>query len=402
MNRQPYEKPPRWWSPKLRKTWVNLWRPLRLRRQRKNQRLVKVAVEGQQQVRQAIDQGKGVLITPNHSSHADGYALYAAADTLGVPVYAMACWQRFHRAGRLEQAILQQHGCFSVDREGTDMRAFRQSVSILNEEPFPLVIFPEGDVYHTNERLTPFREGAAAIAVAAARRQKRPIVCVPCAIHYRYVEDPTPDLLQVADAVERSIGWRPRPDLSLEQRIYHLAEGLLAMKEVEYLGRTCSGPVRQRVAGLIEFILTRMEHRYELDLRSITVPERVKALRRHAICELEEIAEDAPERGELEEDLEDLFLVIQAFSYPGDYVREKPSVERIAETLDKFEEDVLGASTATIRGTREARVVFGEPIPVPSEAGSRSAACQLTLELETRLQSLLDDDDCDASLTRTA
>ena len=168
MNRQPYQKPPRWWSPKLKRTWVHLWRPLRLRRQRKNQRLVKVAIEGQEQVRQAIDQGKGVLITPNHSSHADGYALYAAADTLDVPVYVMACWQRFHRAGRLEQAILQQHGCFSVDREGTDMRAFRQSVSILNEEPFPLVIFPEGDVYHTNERLTPFREGAAAIAVAVS------------------------------------------------------------------------------------------------------------------------------------------------------------------------------------------------------------------------------------------
>ena len=30
-----------------------------------------------------------------------------------------------------------------------------------------LVIFPEGEIYHCNERVTPFREGAAAIAVAA-------------------------------------------------------------------------------------------------------------------------------------------------------------------------------------------------------------------------------------------
>ena len=39
--------------------------------------------------------------------------------------------------------------------------------------------------------------------------------------------------------------------------------------------------------------------------------------------------------------MEDLFFVIQLYSYPGDYVAEKPSIERIAETLDKFEEDVL-------------------------------------------------------------
>ena len=34
--------------------------------------------------------------------------------------------------------------------------------------------------------MTPFREGAAAIAVAAARKAKRQIVCIPCAIKYRY------------------------------------------------------------------------------------------------------------------------------------------------------------------------------------------------------------------------
>ena len=33
----------------------------------------------------------------------------------------------------LERIMLQQHGCFSVDREGTDMQAFRQAVQILQD-----------------------------------------------------------------------------------------------------------------------------------------------------------------------------------------------------------------------------------------------------------------------------
>ena len=43
--------------------------------------------------------------------------------------------------------------------------AFRQAVEILQSRPNPLVIFPEGEVYHLNQRITPFREGPAAMAL---------------------------------------------------------------------------------------------------------------------------------------------------------------------------------------------------------------------------------------------
>lgn len=70
----------------------------------------------------------------------------------------------------LQSNILQQHGCFSVDREGTDMPAFRHAVAILKEKINPLVIFPEGEVYHINERVTPFREGPAAIVLTPSKK----------------------------------------------------------------------------------------------------------------------------------------------------------------------------------------------------------------------------------------
>lgn len=390
MNRQPFAKPPRWWSPLLNRWWVAWWRPWRKRLQQNKHRLLSVEVRGLEHVRAARAQGHGILLTPNHSSHADPFVLYAAADELRCPFYVMIAWQNFVRDGWLRATALRQHGGFSIDREGTDLQALRQAVEILESRPNPLCIFPEGDVYHLNERLTPFREGPAAIALMAARKATRPVVCIPCAIKYRYVTDPTPDLLRVMEDLERAILWRPRPDLSLGERVYHFAEGALALKEIEFLGRPSHGPLPERLAELIDFILNVLEVRHGVDAVPATVPERVKALRQQIIKEIAELPADAPARRQGEEDLEDVFLAVQLFSYPGDYVAQQPTVERLAETLDKFEEDVLHIKTASIRGARTATITFGEPIPVAAGRTERRGAGALTRTLEQQVQTLLE------------
>ena len=389
MNRQPYETPPRWWSPKPSLRWIRFWRPWRKRKQLREQRLLEIDVHGLDPVRQAVDQGRGVLIACNHPGHADCYPLYEAADQLGFHFYVMAAWQVFMRENLISRMVLRHHGCFSVDREGSDMRAFRQALDVLQNRPNPLVIFPEGEVYHVSGRVTPFREGPAAMALLAARKGSRPVVCIPCGIRYHYLQDPTPELLDLMDDLERAILWRPRPDLELKQRIYHFAEGALALKEIEHLGHTFSGELPDRVSNLVDFIISRLEARYGLDRAEATVPERVKAVRQAAISRLEELHEDHPDRGQCGEDLDDVFLAVQLFSYPGNYVSEHPSIERLAETLDKFEEDVLRVSTANIRGARKATIVFGEPIPVESSR-SKGAAAALTGLLEQQVQTLVD------------
>ena len=87
---------------------------------------------------------------------------------------------------------------------------------------------------------------------------------------------------------------------------------------------------------------------------------------------------------------DDLFVVTQLFSYPGDYLRtQNPSLERIAETVDKLEEDVLQRHTASIRGRRTAVVEFGSPIPI-SAAKSRTVVNELTATVQLHVQGLLD------------
>jgi hypothetical protein len=102
-----------------------------------------------------------------------------------------------------------------------------------------------------------------------------------------------------------------------------------------------------------------------------------------------ESPDGSSERRQCAEDIADLFFVVQLFSYPGDYVAEQPSIERIAETIDKLEEDVLGVKTATIRGSRKATVTLGEAIRVPSGRRERLSPAELTRLLETRVQGLL-------------
>ncbi len=114
--------------------------------------------------------GHGVLITPNHCTYSDPYLLHDAADRAGTAAYFMTAWQVFGRSSWITRYVLQKHGAFTVDRDGADRQAFRTAVEILQGKPEPLVLFPEGEMYHLGDQITPFHEGAAAIALAAARK----------------------------------------------------------------------------------------------------------------------------------------------------------------------------------------------------------------------------------------
>ena len=168
------------------------------------------------------------------------------------------------------------------------------------------------------------------------------------------------------------------------------AEAAMALKEMEFLGRANSGTLVQRTDLLANEILGRLERRYQLQPQDATIPERVKELRRRSIGALAKLDGANPEQKQLDDDLDDLFLVVQLFSYPGDYVAEKPSVERLAETLDKFEEDLLGQYSATIRARRKVTVSFGEAVPVPPNRPGKDAPHRLTESLEQHVQEMLD------------
>lgn len=389
MNQQPYEKPPQWWAPKINPWWIRLNRPLRRRLLRRKQQIVRIDVQGLDPIKEVLRQGAGVMITANHSFHYDSFMLWEASDRLGRPFHFLTAWQVFAMSSRFDRWSLQRHGCFSIDREDNDRQAFKQAVDILKDSAFPLVVFPEGDIYHTNDRVTQFREGAAGIAMAAAKRTERRVVVVPCALKCWYVEDPTRNLCQLMDKLEERLYWRPRSQLSLPERIVRFAEGLLALKEMEHFGKPQVGEVGARSAALVEAVLSRLEQQYGIHRVLPGTPERVKALRQKIIKQMSEPGVAEATLKQQRDHMDDLFFVMQMYSYPPTYVAELPSVERIAETLDKFEEDVFEVDVPAVRGARRVTIRLGEPIDMPKQRSPKEVQ-EYTELLQMRVQGLLD------------
>lgn len=392
MNIQPYGTPEGQWPPLMTPWWFHLTKPI-CRKALIKQKILDIQPQDLHHLEQVVEAKHGILLTPNHSFHYDSYCLISATEKLKLPFYIMTAWQVFAMSGWFERYSMQRCGCFSVDREGTDMQAMKTAVDVMQNRPYPLVIFPEGDVYHTNDRVTPFRDGAAAMALMAARKSSRPISIVPVAIKRWYSEDPTPSLLQTIEVLEKRLFWRPQHHQSLPDRIIHVAHGLLSLKELEHLRTTHAGSLSERIERLANAILHRNETRYGLVAKSTLIPERVKEVRRTIIAARESQEETASQEQQRQwaSDMDDMFLVTQLFSYPGDYLVEQPSIERIAETLDKLEEDALGAVYPTVHAKREVVVRFGSPILLPSGKDKKIAPAELTDQMEQSVQSMLDE-----------
>jgi hypothetical protein len=381
--------PRRWWPPRLRPFWTRLLAPGRRLWQRWQLKLRRVEVRGLEHLREARAAGLGVLITPNHVSYADPFVLLEASDQARLPFYFMTAWQVFGSAGPLRRLLLRQHGCFSVDREAADVRAFRQAVDVLRERPNPLVIFPEGDLYRLRNRVTPFHDGAARAALFAARGRRR-VACLPAGITYHYLGDPAQRIARLLDRLERAFRWRPATGRTPEQRVERLTEAAVALKELEYLGAAGSGPLPARIGALAEDILGRLEWDHGSGPGG-GVPRRVHLLRQQVVERLNRLGADDPRRGRYLGDLDDLFAVLQVFCYGAGVSMRQADEERLAAALDHLEEDVLGAPVAAPRADRAAVLTFGRPVVVAADRSGRVAAPALTRLLEERVQSLLDD-----------
>lgn len=389
MQKRTLEAGYRFRPPRPGRVWQWLLTPVRRYLVRGMYGVREIEIRGAQHVRAARDAGVSVMFAVNHAAHGDPFVIFEVMHRLHVSCCYLAAWQVFTGWLGVKGFAFQRLGAFSVDREGTDLRSFRTAVDVLAEGRHSLVIFPEGEVYHLNDRVTPLREGAAMIAVTADRRRRKsgagPLRIVPCAVKYFYLQDPTPLLGPIITRIEQRLYWRPRPEAPLPDRVYRVAEGLLALKEIEYTQQLGRGPLAERLSALTEHILTGLEQRRLGKTGRGTVPERVKMLR-------QDILKSSPDEMPIAEDHEDLdalHLVTQLFSYPGDYLTQEPSIERVTETIDKLEEDALGAVDAGARLPRRAIVSFGPPLEL-DDAGGRAAAGAITTRLEQALQTQLD------------
>lgn len=391
-NDLPYTFRPPVSRPWLRPLGLALNRAVHLSRK---YRIARIEDDGFRQVRELNEAGHAVLLAPNHSDHSDPHVVMEILTRHGMRPMFMAAREIFE-VSPVASWALQGMGVFSVDRDGPDMSAIKMAMGILEAGENPLVMFPEGEIYHHHRRLDPLNEGVASILLKVAGRLPagKSAFLVPVAL--KFFHDPAVEETFVGrlSKLEDRIGWTPRPAMAVDERIYRLGTGILALKETEYLGTASSGTVHERLKWLCETLLAKVEERYPRDAKAVTPPERVRALRfriRRRLLDLEK-PPTAAEKELLLDDMDRVFTALQAHSYIGDYLLEDPTLDRRAETIMKLEEDLLGFPNYL--AARTARVAAGEPIPVSGLLAdgsilAKGGAIPLTELLEKRLGGLL-------------
>lgn len=383
--------------PPLRREWL---RPLGLAINRRVHLLRKYNIrciqdQGFEQVRSLCEEGHSVLLAPNHSDHSDPHVILELTSRHGLRPCFMGAREIFE-VSPLAGWALQSIGVFSVDRDGPDLSAIKTAIGLIEKGGEPLVIFPEGEIYHHHRRLDPLNEGVASILLKGASRlaDGKKAYLVPVGMRFCHDEKEAETFKDRLSKLEDRIGWIPKPNMSADDRILRLATGVLALKETEYLGIAGSGGIQERLCQLCENLLAHVEARYPKDARAATPPERVRALRYRIRRRLLDAANppSSAEREVLLDDLDRVFTALQAHSYIGDYLTESPDTDRRAGMIMKLEEDLLGFPNYPV--PRSANVTAGEPIPVSdmllSGELSAKAALPLTEILERRLSGLLD------------
>jgi 1-acyl-sn-glycerol-3-phosphate acyltransferase len=352
----------------------------------------------------SLDAGDAILLTPNHCRYSDPLVLGWPARQTCTHLYAMASWHLFAKS-RFDAFAIQKMGGFSIFREGTDRQSLETAIQILTDAERPLVLFPEGTTNKTNDVLQPLLEGVALIARTAAKRRAKQnagrVVIHPVAIKYLFLGDIQEWGNVAVSRLEQGLGWRPNRDEPLLDRIRRLAEALLSIHEVRYLGRTTHHDLPTRRDNLVKNLLTKTETDFQLAPDPNLAPlGRVRRLRSTLTSELANCDSDARRR-QLYHTIDAVELCQQLHSYPDRYLLQHPITDtQILETVERMQEGLLGNPDHP--APLKAIIEFDEAIEVPTTRPPKGEADPLMLAIGSSLTKMLDRLALEANRVETA
>jgi len=344
------------------------------------------------QLREALRQRTGILLTSNHCRWADPVVL-AMLGLEAATFFHYLVAQHMFRQGRAFGWWLNRMGGYSINREAPDRESVRAGARLLAEATRPLVVFPEGTWYRQNDRLGPLREGVAMILRQAARDSERPLVVLPLALKYWVLEDPRPVLARRLARLEARLGVGPQDQLALVSRVEVLTAAFLARQEAEHLGTPRSGPIDERRLHLAAAIVSGLEARHGVGHHDGGLMERVLQMRRLLVRRLAEAAPRPEDSAAVQRQLDHLLLCEGLNSHSHAYLCERPSLERQTEAVQRLEEIVTGEIERPV-APLGVLIEVGLPLPVRewlgADGGRRQEGARLVEEIGRRTQRMLD------------
>jgi len=359
---------------------------------KKYEGVVSHQLHGVDHLRESMRKGHGVLLAPNHCRYADPLVMAFLAHEAQVPMFAMASWHLFEQS-RLQRWALSTMGAFSVYREGLDRQSLDTAIDILTEPKRPLVVFPEGTVFRTNDRLQPLLDGVAFMARTAAKRRAKDggtgkVVIHPVAIKYVFHGDLEKAVDPTLDALEKRLTWTLLKETTTLKRIHRITLAMLCLKEIEYLGSAQQGNIVERQQRLVDHLLCPLEQEWLGKTIVDTIIPRIKSLRMKIVPELTTGELDERERERRWTQLSQIYLSQQIASYPPDYIVSPTTDTRILETIERLEEDIT--DRAGIHGPLEVIIEVDEAIEVPTDRTPRGEEDPIMKRLRERMQWMLD------------
>jgi hypothetical protein len=383
--------PYRFVPPYRGKLWCRVAKHVMPRHLRRKMGVPLLHFQGVEHLRDSLSKKAGILLASNHVRWADPIVVGAMGLEVQRYFYYVVSYHIF-KQNRVIGWWLNRIGGYSILREGSDREAIRATVGILSAAERPIVMFPEGTWFRQNDRVGPLQEGLGLIVRQAAKQSERPILVHPVGIKYWLLGDPRPELNRRVEKLERGLCWQPKHGGDLPERLAQIGNALLAVKEIERFGRAQEGGLDERIRRLTGVLIGDMEKRYLGKEYEGWNLERVRRLRLILVRKLTEVRDDADAGRATRETLELLLFCENLSAHSLEYLTERPSLERIAETIQRIEETMadrveepigeLGATLAVgpavdVRAFAAAKRGAGDPLMETVAEGMRSLLRQM-------------------------
>lgn len=354
----------------------------------KAKRIAELTIHGADTLKQTLRPGDRIILMPNHPTHADASIMLEAARQAGLTTQMMAAYDVFLRS-RLDAFIMQRLGAFSVDREGSDPRAMKTALGVLEKGKHALVVFPEGNVYLENDRITPFSEGAAFLALRAAHQLKEQghrVLAVPVSIKATHLTNCKPLVTERLQKLAKTVDVALPNDATPIQAMRLIGVALLH-RNLKLRG--LDTPQADDFHTLIKHAAGVVMHKLEAKLDIAPKPDtplidRVRKARQ-VIHEVRTDPDRIADHAAAATWADEAMLALRLASYSDSYAASHPTLDRIEETSEKLAEDLYREMMPPI-ADRAAYVRFNEPIPLCEFVAEKRAGRQQVRDLTARCE----------------
>ena len=343
------------------------------------------------------EDGARFVFLPNHSTHSDPQVMTEVCRRLRVTPAFMAAYDVFAR-GKLRAWIMQRFGAFSVDREGSDRKSMKCATEILAAGKYPRVLFPEGNVYFCNDRVTPFAEGAAYIALRAQKAlgDSVPVYAVPVSLKFTFVEDVRELIRTALNDIAEGFGTHLDRDAPVTEELKRISVTALArlLKQRGHIPPESDLDADAKIHHAVEQLLDSLESKMGLSPpASDDLTTRVRKIRA-AVHGIRSDPERQVDHRAASHWADEAILALRILGYYGGYTASHPTLDRVAETVARLREDVTSQLDPP-DGKRRCVVQIGTPIDLREhleafQMKARPAIGKLTRDCEAAVQAGID------------